>query len=86
MSWHHNLPVFLCLALGAMLVYAVLPSRDGFQSEFLDQTNVERTQETSVSSYRQQTNAVQPNKQFAAPPIQGMISPFRVNVWDAYIP
>jgi|UniRef100_A0A6C0JI50 hypothetical protein len=86
MSWHHNLPVYLCLALGAMLVYAVLPSIEGYQPEFLDQGNVERTQDTSISSYSQRTNAVQPNKEFEASPIQGMVSPFRVNMFNSYIP
>ena len=67
------------LVLGAM-------NRENFQPEFLDQGNVKETQSTANSSYKQKTNAVEPNKQFAAPPIQGMISPFRVNMYDSYIP
>jgi hypothetical protein len=85
MSWHYKLPVFLVLGLAIMLVYAVM-SREGFQPEFLDQRNVEKTQDMSVSSYKQDTNAVRPDGRFEAPPIQGTKSPFRVNIWDSYIP
>jgi hypothetical protein len=85
MSWQHNLPVWLFLAFAALIVYGVM-SRESFVPEFLDQRNVERTQETSVSSYSQRTNSVRPDGRFDAPPIQGMISPFRVNKWDSYIP
>jgi hypothetical protein len=85
MSWQHKLPVFLVLGLAVMIVYAVM-SREGFQPEFLDQKNVEKTQDMSKSSYKQDTNAVRPDGRFDAPPIQGTKSPFRVNVWDAYIP
>jgi hypothetical protein len=85
MSWRDNLPVYLCLVVGAMLVLGAM-NRENFQPEFLDQGNVKETQATANSSYKQKTNAVEPNKQFAAPPIQGMISPFRVNMYDSYIP
>ena len=85
MSWQHRLPVFLVLALGIMLIYAVI-TREGFQPEFLDQSNVKKTQDMANSSYKQDTNSVRPDGRFAAPPIQGIKSPFRVNVWDAYIP
>jgi hypothetical protein len=85
MSWHKNLPVWLALGFAALIVYGVM-SRESFVPEFLDQRNVERTQETAVSSYKQTTNAVRPDGKFDAPPIQGVISPFRVNMWDSYIP
>jgi hypothetical protein len=85
MSWQHKLPVFLVLGLAVMLVYVVV-RREGFQPEFLDQKNVEKTQAMANSSYKQDTNAVRPDGRFDAPPIQGTKSPFRVNVWDAYIP
>ena len=85
MSWQHKLPVFLVLGLAVMLVYVVI-RREGFQPEFLDQKNVEKTQAMANSSYKQDTNAVRPDGRFDAPPIQGTKSPFRVNVWDAYIP
>lgn len=88
MSWHHNVPVWLSLTVAGILVYCAMTyfSRQHFVPEFLDQGNVEKTQATSVSSYRQETNAVRPDGRFEAPPIQGVESPFRVNMWDSYIP
>jgi hypothetical protein len=85
MSWYTKLPVWLALGFAILIVYGVM-AREHFVPEFLDQRNVERTQETAVSSYSQRTNAVRPDGHFDAPPIQGVISPFRVNVWDSYIP
>lgn len=81
----NNLPVWLALAFAVLIVYAVM-SREHFVPEFLDQRNVEKTQDMAKSSYKQTTNAVRPDGRFDAPPIQGVISPFRVNMWDAYIP
>jgi hypothetical protein len=76
--------------LGAALVLVLMAvayfGREGYQPEFLDQSNVQRTQVKAKSSYDQSTNAVRPDGRFEAPPIQGMKSPFRVNIWDSYIP
>jgi hypothetical protein len=85
MSWQEKLPVLLALGFAVLIVYGVM-SRDHFVPEFLDQRNVQKTQETANSSYKQTTNSVRPNGKFDAPPIQGVISPFRVNMWDSYIP
>jgi hypothetical protein len=88
MSWHHRVPEFLALAVAIIFAYCAITyfSRDQFVPEFLDQGNVKKTQDTANSSYRQETNAVRPNGRFDAAPIQGVISPFRVNIWDSYIP
>ena len=88
MSWHHNVPVWLSLTVAVIIVYCVITyfRRDHFVPEFLDQGNVEKTQAGAKSSYRQETNAVRPDGRFDAPPIQGVLSPFRVNKWDSYIP
>jgi hypothetical protein len=76
--------------LGAALVLVLMAvgyfGREGYQPEFLDQSNVQRTQAKAKSSYDQTTNVVRPDGRFEAPPIQGMKSPFRVNMWDSYIP
>jgi hypothetical protein len=85
MKLQDRIPSLILLVFALVVVYGIL-SREGFVSEFLDRTNLEKTQETIKSSYQQQTNAVVPNKSFDAPPIQGVISPFRVNIWDSYIP
>lgn len=74
--------------VGLVVVLAAVSyfSREHYVPEFLDQTNVKRTQEKSVSSYDQSTNAVKIDGHFDAPPIQGMESPFRVNQFNSYIP
>lgn len=76
--------------LGAGLVLVLMAvryfGRETFQPEFLDQSNVQRTEAKAKSSYDQSTNSVRPDGRFDAPPIQGMKSPFRVNIWDSYIP
>jgi len=82
----HDIPPWVAVAVGLMVVYALIKYTEGFQPEFLDQGNVIRTQETTKSSYAQQTNAVPVDGRFAAPPIQGTESPFRVNMFNSYIP
>ncbi len=76
----------LLLAAGVLFMAVIYFNRQHFQPEFLDQSNVKRTQELAVSSYSQKTNAVRPDGRFDSPPIQGILSPFRVNIWDSYIP
>lgn len=78
--------VYLGAALVLVLIAVGYFGREGYQPEFLEQSNVRRTQAKAKSSYDQSTNAVRPDGRFEAPPIQGMKSPFRVNMFDAYIP
>jgi len=88
MSWQHKFPTWVTLAVAALAVLAAVSyfGREGYQPEFLDQGNVQRTQELANSSYAQKTNSVRPDGSFEAPSIQGVQSPFRVNMWDSYIP
>jgi hypothetical protein len=88
MSLGHTIRQALPFVVGVVVVLAAVSyfSREHYVPEFLDQTNVKRTQEKSVSSYDQSTNAVKINGHFDAPPIQGMESPFRVNQFNSYIP
>jgi len=88
MSWRNKLPTWLVLGTAVAIVLAAVSyfSRQHFVPEFLDQRNVERTQEKSVSSYEQSTNSVRPDGRFDAPPIQGVESTLRVNKWNSYIP
>lgn len=88
MSLGHTIRQALPSVVGVVVVLAAVSyfSREHYVPEFLDQTNVKRTQEKSVSSYDQSTNAVKINGHFDAPPIQGMESPFRVNQFNSYIP
>jgi hypothetical protein len=86
MSWLHQVPTYVWLGVALLVVFVVMKQRSGFQSEFLDQGNVVRTQEKAKSSYDQSTNAVHIDGRFDAPPVQGMESPFRVNMFNSYIP
>ena len=82
----HSKFVYFGAALVLVLMAVRYFGREMFQPEFLDQSNVQRTQAKSKSSYDQSTNAVRPDGRFEAPPIQGTKSPFRVNIWDSYRP
>jgi len=87
MKWKENLPSFVFFAVAALIGYAVISRfRDHYVPEFLEQGNVRKTKEMGNSSFRQDTNHVRPDGRFAAPPIQGVESPFRVNMFDSYIP
>ena len=86
MNWIHNVPPWVAVLVGLVLVYVLIKYTEGFQPEFLDQGNVIRTQETSQSSYAQRTNSVPVDGRFEAPPIQGIQSPFRVNKFYGFIP
>jgi len=61
-----------------------LMTREGFV-DYFDKTQVQRTVATQRSSYAQQTNHMVPAPGPSVP-IQGLESPFRVNMFDAYIP
>jgi hypothetical protein len=74
---------FLLLAvvvIGIMLA----ASRERFQPEFLDKTQVQKTVAVEDSSYRQDTNHVNPAP-YNMGPIAGVRSPFQVNQFKAYI-
>lgn len=76
---------WLLFAVIAVLLVLAWNGRESFVPEFLDQGNVIATSKTRTSSYAQDTNhfKMQPYPQ---PPIQGQESPFRVNMYDSYIP
>lgn len=85
MSWELNLPITLMLAFALILVLGAV-TREKFVPEFLEQSNVKRTADLQDSSYKQETNHIRPDGRFDAPAIEGLKSPFRVNMWDSYIP
>jgi hypothetical protein len=79
---------FLALGFGLALVAYMLfkpSSKEGFVPEFLDQGNVKRTAMTTDSSYAQQTNHF---VMTPSPPeqIPGLMTPFRVNIWNSVVP
>jgi hypothetical protein len=79
------MPAAVAIGLGILFIIAIL-NRESFVPEFLEQSNVKRTSERSNSSYEQETNHVRPDGSFSAPPIQGVESPFRVNMVNSFIP
>jgi hypothetical protein len=83
----NHLPTYVILAVAVVVLLAVLhTTKDHFSSEkMIDDTNVRKTQEMKNSHYKQDTNHVRPNGHFDAPPLQGVKSPFRVNMWDSYV-
>jgi hypothetical protein len=76
---------YIAMAIAVVALWFVMKSREGFAAEFVDHTNARLTDSNKDSSYDQKTNhMVMP----AGPvvPIQGMESPFRVNMANAFIP
>jgi hypothetical protein len=68
-----------------VLLYVLKGFREGFQPEFLDNSQVAKTAQSKNSSYAQVTNNMVP-PQGPVVPIQGSESPFRVNMVNSYIP
>lgn len=77
---------FVALLAGLAVVgYIIYKSREGFEVAFVDKTNEKKTEETRVSSYAQQTNNYKPMEAAPKPP-PGVETPYRVNVWNSYVP
>jgi len=74
------------LALVAIIAIIVILSKkkETFVSEFLDRSNEKKTSMTRASSYAQETNHFRPTPT-EPEPISGMETPFRVNMFNAYI-
>lgn len=76
---------YLLVLFGIALVWWLSSqTKESFVPEFLDQTNVKRTAQTSSSSYAQQTNHMVPTP-YPQDPIQGMETPFRVNMFNSFV-
>jgi len=78
------------LGFGVLLIVVagiamfLLPKREGFVPEFLDQGNVKQTAKTSTSSYAQETNHFKLTPPIPEP-IDGVQTPFRVNMFNSYM-
>jgi hypothetical protein len=72
---------------GLALVWYVLSpkSYEGFETSFVDNTNAEKTDQTRVSSYAQQTNSFKPTEGPYEQP-SGVETPYRVNIWNSFVP
>lgn len=77
---------FVVIIMGILAVWYLSQqaTRETFVPEFLDQSNVRRTAETSSSSYEQRTNHFVPTRP-QEEPIPGVETPFRVNMYNSYM-
>jgi hypothetical protein len=76
-------PSLIILVAIGVIVWFILPNKEHFVPEFLDQGNVKRTMETATSSYAQETNHFKLTPP-APEPIDGSQTPFRVNMFNSY--
>jgi hypothetical protein len=74
---------FIAALLGLALVWHLSGTKEEFVAEFIEHGDLQRTLDTSKSSYRQETNHY-PYVRQKLPPIPGVMSPFRVNIWNSY--
>ena len=73
------------LIAGMILVGLVLfSSRERFQPEFLDKSQVQKTVSVQRSSYEQRTNHIDPAP-YSIGPATGMETPFQVNQYRAFV-
>jgi hypothetical protein len=73
------------LIAGMILVGLVLFStRERFQPEFLDKSQVQKTVAVQNSSYEQRTNHLEPSP-YSIGPATGIETPFQVNQYRAFV-
>lgn len=77
-------PIAFFLLAVAVLAGVLYLTRERFQPEFLDKSQVRRTVSREDSSYAQQTNHMNPAP-YDMGPVSGMQTPFQVNQYKAYI-
>jgi hypothetical protein len=76
---------WILLAAGVLVISLVLmKSRERFQPEFLDRTQIGKTIAVEDASYDQQTNHMNPSP-YSTGPLNGIQTPFQVNQYRAYV-
>jgi hypothetical protein len=75
--------VFLAVAL-ALVGLVLWKSKEKFQPEFLDRTQIAKTIAVEDSSYDQSTNHMNPTP-YSMGPVVGTETPFQVNQYRAYV-
>ena len=78
-----NPTVYFVIAL-AILAVVLYTTRERFQPEFLDKRQVQTTVAREDSSYKQQTNHMNPAP-YDMGPVAGMQTPFQINQYKAYV-
>jgi len=78
---------WIALAVAVIVVLAMLTKTwEPFALEFVDNTNMQRTDANKDSSYAQVTNNVKPPSDLGIPAVTGMETPFRVNLFNSFVP
>jgi len=80
-----DVPLILIFLFAMLVVYTSMSGFNEHFGRFEDTTNRDRTDALSNSSYKQATNHLDAPNKFDAGPIQGVETPFQVNMWKAYI-
>lgn len=75
--------VYLIAAM-ILVGMVVFSTRERFQPEFLDKSQVQKTVAVQRSSYDQRTNHIDPAPYSMGPPT-GMETPFQVNQYRAFV-
>lgn len=76
---------WILLAAAVLTISLVLmKSRERFEPEFLDRTQIAKTIAVEDSSYDQSTNHMNPSP-YPMGSIQGVQTPFQVNQYRAYV-
>jgi hypothetical protein len=78
-------PILYLLVAMALLAVVLYMTRERFEPEFEDRSQVEKTVRSELSSYAQQTNHMN-HAPANMGPIHGMQTPFQVNQYKAYVP
>lgn len=84
MKYFQSWTVFAVVTGLLIAWYVITRSKETFVPQFLDSGNVKRTTETNTSSYAQETNHFQIDKSLPDG-AQGAQTPFRVNMYNAYM-
>jgi hypothetical protein len=76
---------YIAIVGGLFLLWNLVKTQETFVPEFLDHTNERVTAAGKHSSFAQRTNHVLPPAGPSIPP-QGSETPFRVNMFNSYVP
>lgn len=78
---------WIALGVAVIVVLAMMTKTwEPFSLELVDTTNTQRTDANKDSSYAQVTNNVKPPSDLDLPPVPGIETSFRVNLFNSFVP
>jgi hypothetical protein len=78
---------WIALGVAVIVVLAMMTKTwEPFALELVDNTNMQRTDANKDSSYAQVTNNVKPPSDLGLPPLSGIETSFRVNMFNSFVP